>query len=139
MKCITPKHGSWLDIAEIGINIMTRECLDRKVPDIESLWQEPKKWNEAYDKNPSPINWQFTVADSRVKLKKLYSNLRQPGSSVMKVAGQVTGMNCLQPRTAAVQCAVFIEHNLHAVVQSMFGGSCWNTCISQETDSLLKK
>lgn len=71
----TPKHGSWLDIAEIGINIMTRECLDRRIPDIETLRNELKEWNDAYNKNPSPVNWQFKTSDSRIKLKKLYPNI----------------------------------------------------------------
>lgn len=71
----TPKHGSWLDIAEIGINIMTRECLDRRIPDIETLRRELKAWNDAYAANPSPINWQFKASDSRIKLKKLYPDI----------------------------------------------------------------
>lgn len=71
----TPKHGSWLDIAEIGINIMTRECLDRRIPNIDELRQELKAWNDSYDKDPSPVNWQFTAQDSRIKLKKLYPDI----------------------------------------------------------------
>ena len=71
----TPKHGSWLDIAEIGINIMTRECLNRRIPDIETLKAELKSWNDSYDKHASPINWQFTEDDSRIKLKSLYPNI----------------------------------------------------------------
>ena len=71
----TPKHGSWLDIAEIGIDIMTRECLNRRIPDIESLRTELKAWNDAYAKDPSPVNWQFKTSDSRIKLKKLYPNI----------------------------------------------------------------
>ena len=71
----TPKHGSWLNIAEIGINIMTRECLDRRIPGIEELRREIKAWNDSYDKNPSPVNWQFTAQDSRIKLKKLYPDI----------------------------------------------------------------
>lgn len=71
----TPKHGSWLDMAELGINIMTRECLNRRIPSLESLRSELKAWNEAYDKEPSPINWQFEAKDARTKLKKLYPNI----------------------------------------------------------------
>lgn len=71
----TPKHGSWLDMAEIGINIMTRECLDRRIPDIETLRSELNAWNDAYSENPSPINWQFQTSDSRIKLKKLYPDI----------------------------------------------------------------
>lgn len=71
----TPKHGSWLDMAELGINIMTRECLNRRIPSLESLRSELKEWNDAYDKEPSPINWQFEAKDARTKLKRLYPNI----------------------------------------------------------------
>lgn len=71
----TPKHGSWLDIAEIGINIMTRECLNRRIPDIETLRAELKAWNEAYNSTPTEINWQFSNETSRVKLKSLYPDI----------------------------------------------------------------
>ena len=73
----TPKHGSWLDIAEIGINIMTRECLNRRIPSIESLKEELKAWNDEYDKDPSPVNWQFQADDSRIKLKRLYPDIEK--------------------------------------------------------------
>lgn len=71
----TPKHGSWLDIAEIGINIMTRECLDRRIQGIDELSNELKSWNDAYNEDPSPINWQFTADNSRIKLKSLYPDI----------------------------------------------------------------
>ena len=71
----TPKHGSWLDIAEIGINIMTRECLNRRISDIESLRVELKAWNDAYNADPSPISWHFTAKDSRRKLRRLYPDI----------------------------------------------------------------
>lgn len=73
----TPKHGSWLDIAEIGINIITRECLDRRIPNIATLQNELRKWNEDYDKNPTSIDWQFTTADARIKLKRLYPDIKK--------------------------------------------------------------
>ena len=71
----TPKHGSWLDIAEIGINIMTRECLNRRIPDIDTLRAELKAWNEAYNSDPAAINRQFKNETSRVKLKSLYPDI----------------------------------------------------------------
>lgn len=71
----TPKHGSWLDIAEIGINIMTRECLNRRIPGIKELCTELRAWNDAYNEDPSPINWQFSAADSRTKLRSLYPDI----------------------------------------------------------------
>lgn len=71
----TPRHGSWLNIAEIGINIMTRECLDRRIPDINTLRSELNEWNSTYNRDPSPVNWQFKTSDSRTKLKKLYPDI----------------------------------------------------------------
>ena len=71
----TPKHGSWLDIAEIGINIMTRECLDRRISSIEKLREELDAWSEEYNSRPTSINWQYTTNDSRIKLKRLYPNI----------------------------------------------------------------
>ena len=73
----TPKHGSWLDIAEIGINIMTRECLNRRIPNISTLREELKAWNEDYNSDPTTINWQFCNETSRVKLKNLYPNIER--------------------------------------------------------------
>ena len=71
----TPKHGSWLNIAEIGINIMTRECLGRRIESLDKLRSELAAWNDSYDQDPSPINWQFQTDDSRVKLKTLYPDI----------------------------------------------------------------
>ena len=71
----TPKHGSWLDIAEIGINIMTRECLERRIPSIEKLREECEAWSKDYNSCPTAIKWQYTTKDSRVKLKRLYPDL----------------------------------------------------------------
>ena len=71
----TPKHGSWLDIAEIGIHIMSVECLNRRIPTYEALKSELKAWNDEYDLNPTPIKWQFTLDDARTKLRRLYPNV----------------------------------------------------------------
>ena len=73
----TPKHGSWLDIAEIAINIMTRECLDRRIESIEVLTSELAAWQELYDADPTPVDWQFTASDGRTKLKRLYPDFER--------------------------------------------------------------
>ena len=73
----TPKHGSWLNIAEIGINIMTRECLGRRIESFDRLSSELDAWNDSYNQDPSPINWQFQTDDSRVKLRKLYPDIER--------------------------------------------------------------
>ena len=71
----TPKHGSWLDIAEIGIHIMSTECLNRRIPTFEALKSELKAWNDEYDRTPTPIHWQFTMDDARTKMRRLYPNV----------------------------------------------------------------
>ena len=73
----TPKHGSWLDIAEIGIYLLTRECLGRRIPSIESLRDELNAWQEVHNQDPEPINWQFTNSKARTKLKSLYPNIEE--------------------------------------------------------------
>ena len=71
----TPKHGSWLDIAEIGLCIMTRQCLNRRIPSIEKLADELRAWNDSYKKHQMPINWQFSLEQARIKLKRLYPDI----------------------------------------------------------------
>jgi hypothetical protein len=68
----TPKHGSWLDIAEIELNVMTRQCLSRRVGDIETLRNELQKWETWRNDSVSKINWQFTTGVARTKLSSLY-------------------------------------------------------------------
>lgn len=70
----TPKHGSWLDMAEIEIGVMNRQCLKGYLPDIDFVKHQVKCWcDERNSKNVS-VNWQFTTADARIKLKSLYPN-----------------------------------------------------------------
>lgn len=68
----TPKHGSWLNIAESELSVFTKQCLDRRLPDIETLRQQAAAWHTARNANRRLVNWQFTTEDARVKLKKLY-------------------------------------------------------------------
>ena len=71
----SPVHGIWLDIAEIGINIMTREFLDCRIQSIDQLRYELECWNKRYGKNSSLVNWQFTTKDARLKLKHLQPDI----------------------------------------------------------------
>jgi len=71
----TPKHGSWLDIAEIELNIMTRQCLDRRIDSIEKLTSELAAWEKERNENHSKVNWHFRTKDARVKLISLYPEL----------------------------------------------------------------
>lgn len=68
----TPKHGSWLDMAEIELGIMARQCLDRRIPDQNILKREIKAWQDERNKKGARVDWRFTTQDARVKLKSLY-------------------------------------------------------------------
>lgn len=68
----TPKHGSWLNIAEIELNVMTRQCLKRRIPEITRLSEELTAWEQARNKAKGTVDWQFTTADARINLKSLY-------------------------------------------------------------------
>lgn len=68
----TPKHGSWLDIAEIELNVMTRQCLSRRIEDIDTLRKELSSWETERNTLASKVNWQFKTSDARVKLCSLY-------------------------------------------------------------------
>jgi hypothetical protein len=71
----TPKHGSWLNMAEIEFSILSRQCLDRRIGNETSLVQEVKAWEEKRNKAETTVNWQFTSDDARIKLKKLYPSI----------------------------------------------------------------
>jgi hypothetical protein len=68
----TPKHGSWLNMAEIEIGVMSRQALKKPLPDMESFKRQIKTWTLRRNSECSKVNWQFTTKDARVKLKKLY-------------------------------------------------------------------
>jgi hypothetical protein len=68
----TPKHGSWLDMAESELSVLSSQCLDRRIPDKPSLVREVAAWEENRNKHHAKADWQFTTADARVKLKRLY-------------------------------------------------------------------
>ena len=71
----TPKHGSWLNVAEVELNVMTRQCLNRRIASLEVLRDEVAAWQADRDRIQSKVNWQFTTDDARVKLKRLYPTL----------------------------------------------------------------
>lgn len=73
--CHTPKHGSWLNMAEIELSILSRQCLDRRIPDFETLKSEVKAWQDDRNHEKTWINWRFTTADARVKLHRLYPSI----------------------------------------------------------------
>lgn len=73
----TPKHGSWLDMAEIELGILGRQCLSRRIDNVHDLRREVKAWKTARDAASTKVNWQFTTADARIKLRKLYPSIEQ--------------------------------------------------------------
>ena len=71
----TPKHGSWLDMAEIEIGVMARQCLNRRIADQQTLKDEIKAWNKVRNDKAVRVDWRFTTADARIKLKSLYPSV----------------------------------------------------------------
>lgn len=71
----TPKHGSWLNMAEIELSILSRQCLDRRIPDQETLKAEVSAWEVVRNNHHAKMEWRFTNEDARVKLKKLYPTI----------------------------------------------------------------
>ncbi len=71
----TPKHGSWLNIAELELSVLTRQCLDRRIPDLETLRQETQAWETRRNTTQKEVDWQFTTPDARIKLRRLYPQI----------------------------------------------------------------
>lgn len=71
----TPKHGSWLNMAEIELNVLISQCLNRRIDDIEVVRKESSAWQEHRNNNGAKVNWQFTTNDARIKLSRLYPTL----------------------------------------------------------------
>ena len=73
----TPKHGSWLNMAEIELSVLSRQCLDRRIPDALNLTNEVNAWQKDRNNKGTTMNWRFTTADARIKLKKLYPSIKE--------------------------------------------------------------
>ncbi len=73
----TPEHGSWLNIAEIELSVLHRQCLNRRIEDVPELEREGLAWQEARNAAEARIRWQFTSADARIKLRRLYPTLKR--------------------------------------------------------------
>jgi hypothetical protein len=71
----TPKHGSWLNMAEIELNVLTGQCLDRRMDNIEFVRKEVKAWEKNRNNKNAKVNWQFTTENARIKLSRLYPTL----------------------------------------------------------------
>lgn len=73
--CHTPKHGSWLNMAEIELSCLGHQCLDRRIAEFETLQSEVAAWVATRNEQETWIDWRFTTADARVKLKRLYPSI----------------------------------------------------------------
>lgn len=73
----TPKHGSWLNMAEIELSVLSRQCLDQRVPDFATLGAEVAAWQARRDAKAGAIDWRFTTDDARIKLKRLYPSVHE--------------------------------------------------------------
>jgi transposase len=71
----TPKHGSWLNMAEIELSVLGRQCLSRRIPDQQALRHEVAAWERVRNTKGSTVDWRFTTEDARIKLKRLYPSL----------------------------------------------------------------
>jgi len=71
----TPKHGSWLNMAEIELNVLTSQCLDRRIDNIDFIRTEVMAWQNFRNNKNAKVKWQFTMADARIKLRRLYPTL----------------------------------------------------------------
>jgi len=69
---LTPVHGSWLNMAEIELSVLARQCLHRRLPDLETLQAEATAWEVARNGRATSVDWRFTTKDARIKLKRLY-------------------------------------------------------------------
>jgi DDE superfamily endonuclease len=79
----TPKHGSWLNMAEIELSVLGRQCLDRRIPDAETLQREVAAWEAPRNSAHATMDWRFTTADARIKLKHLYPVTTLPAPTTL--------------------------------------------------------
>ncbi len=68
----TPKHGNWLNVAEVERNVMSRQCLNRRIDSVDVLAREVAAWQASRDRIQDWLDWQFTTEDARLRLKRLY-------------------------------------------------------------------
>lgn len=73
----TPEHGSWLNIAECELSVLARQCLDRRIPDKETLTREAAAWEERRNQAGVKVVWQFTTANARIKLRRLHPVVKE--------------------------------------------------------------
>ncbi len=72
----TPKHGSWLNIAEVELSALTRQCLNRRTPDMKTLRRQTQSWTQQRNTKQKGVDWQFSTPDARIKLRRLYPEIQ---------------------------------------------------------------
>lgn len=77
----TPEHGSWLNVAECELSVLARQCLDQRIADMPMLCREVAAWQTRRDATRATVDWQFTAADARIKLKRLYPILKEQNAA----------------------------------------------------------
>jgi DDE superfamily endonuclease len=75
----TPKHGSWLNMAETELSVLSGQCLDRRIDEVAVLRHEVESWENSRNRTEAKVRWRFTTEDARIKLEKLYPVLEYPG------------------------------------------------------------
>ena len=75
--CYTPVHGSWLNMVEIEISVLVRQCLKRRLPDMETLEREAKAWCRERNRLGASVDWRFKTEDARIKLRSLYPSVKE--------------------------------------------------------------
>jgi hypothetical protein len=75
--CYTPVHGSWLNMVEIELSVLVRQCLKRRLPDVETLSREVAAWEAERNWLGASVDWRFTTADARIKLRSLYPSVKE--------------------------------------------------------------
>jgi hypothetical protein len=75
--CYTPVHGSWLNMVEVEISALVRQCLKRRLPDVEALGRETKAWERERNRLGASVDWRFTTEDARIKLRSLYPSTEE--------------------------------------------------------------
>lgn len=73
----TPEHGSWLNIAECKLSVLATQCLDQRIPDTDTLIREVTAWKTRRNNTQAKVIWQFTTADARIKLRRLYPVVKE--------------------------------------------------------------
>ena len=85
----TPEHGSWLNMAECELSVLVRQCLSRRIPDIPTLTREAAAWERERNAKQVTIDWQFTSADARIKLRRLYPVVKELPGIPMQVSPKI--------------------------------------------------